>query len=86
MPDGVEVHDVVPAATKREADTTEKVTDLKSSLKLQNRRAYCCGEKHAQFEEKYSKTIENNMLFSSTSCAFDVSLKFVRSPRESLSA
>nr|XP_016485014.1 PREDICTED: protein GrpE-like [Nicotiana tabacum] len=67
--------DVVLAATKREAATAEKVTNLEAALNSKIEELAAVGEKHAQLEEKYKKTIKHNRLFSSTVRDLDVNLK-----------
>ncbi|XP_070055475.1 uncharacterized protein [Nicotiana tomentosiformis] len=71
--------DVVLAATEREAATAEKVTNLEAALNSKIEELAAVGEKHAQLEEKYKKTIKHNRLFSSTVRDLDVNLKSARS-------
>ncbi|XP_070043929.1 uncharacterized protein [Nicotiana tomentosiformis] len=80
-----EVQDVVLAATEREAATADNVTNLEAALNSKIKELAAVGAKHAQLEEKYRKTIKHNRLFSSIVRDLDVSLKFARSTRESLS-
>ncbi|XP_070047258.1 uncharacterized protein [Nicotiana tomentosiformis] len=81
-----EVYNDVLAATEREAASAERVTNLEAALNSKIEELAATGEKLAQLEEKYRKTIEHNRLFSSTIRDLDVSLKSARSARENLFA
>ncbi|XP_070034514.1 uncharacterized protein [Nicotiana tomentosiformis] len=60
----VEVHNVVLAATEREAASAKRVTNLEVALNSKIEELVAVGAKHAKMEEKYVKTIEHNRLFS----------------------
>ncbi|XP_070046843.1 uncharacterized protein [Nicotiana tomentosiformis] len=82
----IEVHNAVLAASDHEAASAERLTNLEVVLNSKTEELAAAGAKHSQLEEKYRKTIEHNRIISSTVRDLDVSLKSVRSARESLFA
>ncbi|XP_070048569.1 uncharacterized protein [Nicotiana tomentosiformis] len=81
----IEVHNDVLTASDREDVSAKRLTNLEAALNSKTEEFASAGAKHSQLEEKYQKTIEHNRLFSSTIRDLNVSLKSVRSARESLS-
>ncbi|XP_070055368.1 uncharacterized protein [Nicotiana tomentosiformis] len=81
-----EVQNVILAATDREAASAKRVINLEATLNSKSEELAVVEAKHAQLEEKYRKTFEHNMFFSSTVRELDFSLQSTRSAREKLSA